>query len=111
MTAANRHRGEVLLELGPRTLLLRPTFDAICRMESAAACGVMALAQKICDGTVTMMHMISMIETCQVSAAGEQPMKSEEIGEALLACGVVTTLPALTQMLEYILGGTQAHAE
>lgn len=110
MRAVNPYRGEVLVPLGERKVVLRPTFDAICRMEKATGMGVMVVAQKLCDNSLTLGEMALMIEQCQLP--GSEPYFGlEVIGQALVAGGITKTIPVLVQMMEYILSGSHAPAE
>ena len=48
----NKARGEVTLSLGDRDWVLRPTFQALCEIESELGEGLIALVRRLAAGSV-----------------------------------------------------------
>ncbi len=94
MTAANPLRGETLLALGDRTLLLRPSFAALVAAEAEVG-SLFALLARAGAGDVRLSDMAALLWHCTVEPADTR----EAFGEALLAAGPSAALPAYRAIL------------
>lgn len=54
---ANPHRGELLLMLDDRPLLLRPTFAALSALEQQTGHSLIALARRLANGQATLKEL------------------------------------------------------
>lgn len=57
----NSLRGEISLTLGKHTLTLRPTFDALAKIESATSLSLIALARKLAAGEATLAQLQAIV--------------------------------------------------
>lgn len=102
---ANPSRGEVQVTLAGEICVLRPTFHALCELEHQAGCGIIELARKFHAGNFSLRDAACII-WAGLRGAGKDAPALDAVGERVLATGVVTLLPALTQFLFYALGGS-----
>ncbi len=110
MSAANPLRGEVEIDLGGRTHVLRPTFAALLAIENEAA-PLLVLAQEAAEGRVRLEAMATVFHHCLcVEDAVARPTVAE-IGETLLAHGLMPALRAYRALLEAVLVGPGEGAE
>lgn len=58
---ANDIRGEVEIEFGGKKRVLRPTFEAICEIETRAGEGIPALISRMKPGTLGFKHIAAII--------------------------------------------------
>lgn len=104
MAAANKHRGEVEIELGGKTYVIRPTFQCMCEIEAGTGKGVMALAIAwaarnfgIADAAV--------IVTAGMKAAGEEGATLQKVGDMIFEVGLANVTAPIAKFLEMALGG------
>lgn len=100
---ANPLRGEVVLRLGGREFLLRPTFAALVRAEQEAG-PLFALVGQAAEGQLTLAALEAVLWHCL--ADRPQALDRASFGEALLAEGLAAALPAFRQLAVAILGGS-----
>jgi len=94
---ANPHRGEIEVELGGRTITLRPTFEALARIETETGLGIYALARALqamfpgnvngVQPTVTMAQVVSVIAAGMSGAEGRK-VSHIEAGALVLEAGL-----------------------
>jgi hypothetical protein len=97
---ANPVRGEVALVLGARTLMLRPSFEALVAAEAEVG-PLFALVERAAAGGLTLAEMAALFWHC----LGDGQEDRAGFGEALVAGGLAEATPALRALLEQILAG------
>ncbi len=110
MSAANPLRGEVEIDLGGCRYVLRPTFAALRAIETEAA-PLLALAQEAAEGQVRLEAMAIVFHHCLCVAGGAARPTVAEIGEMILARGLMPALKAYRALLEAVLVGPGEGAE
>ena len=110
MSAANPLRGEVAIDLGGRRHVLRPTFAALRAIESEAA-PLLALAQEAAEGQVRTETMALVFHHCLCVDQEAARPAVEEIGETILAQGLMPALKAYRALLEAVLIGPGEETE
>lgn len=100
---ANRLRGEVAIRLGGRDYVLRPTFQALCEIETRTGRGIVALARRTAAGDVGVAETAAIV-TAGLRAAGE-PATFDTVGRLILEAGLAACVPAVTAFLTAALGG------
>jgi len=100
---ANRLRGEVAIRLGGRDYVLRPTFQALCEIETRTGQGIVALARRTAAGDVGVTETAAIV-TAGLRAAGE-PAAFDTVGRLILETGLAACVPAVTAFLTAALGG------
>ena len=106
---ANRHRGDVEIELAGRRFLLRPTFAAIAEIEERSGQGLIALARRLAAGDIRITDVATIV-TAGLRAAGE-PAKRETVGEMVLDSGLGALAPAVGAFLRVAISGSISDAE
>lgn len=101
---ANPLRGEVAIALGGRERVLRPSFTALVALEESLG-PLLGLAQRTAEGRLALGDLATAIHHCLRVEPGETPPSVPEIGEMLLAEGMLGALAAWRTLLERTLGG------
>ncbi len=104
----NPVRGEVEIVLTEHTLLLRPTFHALCTLEQVTGNGIYEIAKRFEDGRFTLTDMVSIITTATVWKTNDEILSRKQLGEAILNVGVAKLVKPISQYLLYALGGLHA---
>lgn len=102
--AANALRGEVAIRLGGRERVLRPSFSALLAIEDSLR-PILALAQEAAEGRVALGDLAIVIHHCLLIEPGETRPSVADIGDLLLADGMLGGLAAWRSLLERTLGG------
>ena len=97
---ANAVRGEAALVLGGETVVLRPSFQALCAAEAELG-SLFALVERAAAGTLTLTEMAGLFWHCRTGCDGER----EAFSEGVLAGGLAHATPALKALLSEILAG------
>ena len=103
MTTAqpNSLRGEAAIHVAGRELILRPTFDALCRAEEELG-SLFALVERAGEGNLRIAEIAALFWHC-LAQPGAAPR--EDIGEAVLEMGLVKASAPLKQLFAQILRG------
>lgn len=101
--APNRVRGEVAIRLAGRDYTLRPTFRALCEIETRTGQGLVALARRTAAGDIGFTETAAIV-TAGLKAAGE-PAEFDQAGRLILETGLANCVPAVTAFLAAALGG------
>lgn len=101
MTGANSLRGEALLPIAGTSRLLRPTFSALIAAEEELG-PLFALVERAGAGTLRLAEMAALFWHC---LAQRDDLTREEVGEAVLAQGLVACAAPLRTVLAQILKG------
>lgn len=99
--AGNSARGETSIHVGGRELLLRPTFDALCRAEEELG-SLFALVERAAAGGLRMSEVAALFWYCLA-----QPSAAERsaVGEAVVEMGLSRASVPLRQLLGQVLRG------
>ncbi len=100
---ANAARGEVELRLGDETYTLRPTFAALCAIESELGRGILRIADDMANRQICIKDMASIIAVT-ARAAGHQ-VDEAGIGDGILQVGLISVIPAVLDLLRKALTG------
>lgn len=106
--SANTVRGEVDVVVNGKAYVLRPTFDAIARIESELGVGTIQLSKRLLTGA-GMTEMMSLLFH-GIEASGEK-VQREEIAEALVTEGITAFIKPATDFLKAYLVGTRSVAK
>lgn len=113
---ANAHRGEIAVELGGRAVTLRPTFEALARIEGETGVGVYALARRLQaaltdqSGELRAGDVASVLSAGIAAAEGRTPAKAE-IGALIVEAGLIAAASAAFAFLIRALAGERDRAE
>ncbi len=99
----NAARGEVELRLGDETYTLRPTFAALCAIESELGRGILKIADDMANRQICIKDMASIIAVT-ARAAGHQ-VDEAGIGDGILQVGLISVIPAVLDLLRKALTG------
>ena len=103
MTAANKARGEASLVVGGETLVLRPTFEALCAAEEELG-PLFGLVERAADGGLSIREIVALFDHVSV-ATRPAAIDRARIGEAVVARGLADVTPVLRGLLHEILKG------
>ena len=109
---ANPHRGEVAISLKqpggePRDYVLRPSFQALLKIEVLAGVGAPAVLQRFTTGTYTVRELVAVIHSCLVTEG--DPPTFEVVGEMVYATGVTACgQPAADVLVKALDAGARA---
>lgn len=81
---ANPLRGEIDIELGGETLTLRPSFDAICQVESATGKHLAELAAEMASGRVGLRQAAVIVTACANAADPDKRLNESQVGPKLM---------------------------
>lgn len=102
---ANPLRGEVEFVLGDETFILRPTFEALVRVEQKLG-GLFSIVDRATNGQVTLDDIVTVIWSC--AQAGGSPLDREAIGQLIAENGVAQATSAFRTVLTVALAGPDA---
>jgi len=105
MSTANPCRGEVTLELGGESHVLRPSFGALVAAEAELG-PLLDLAQEASEGRVRLESMVRLFHHCLVCETEQHRLSPEAIGERLVKDGMIEALKTYRALLEAALGGS-----
>ena len=102
MTRANVHRGEASIEVGGKTLVLRPTFGALVAAEEELG-SLFELVEKAAAGQLPLQAIVALFD--HLSKCRPKAITRERIGEAVVEKGLAGVTPILKLVLAQILQG------
>lgn len=106
---ANAARNEQSVELNGVTYYVRPTFEAISRIEGSLDKGVMALGNSILQGDVRVSHMAVILHHMLATDKAHKAPSPKDIGEFLAEEGVEELMgPCARFCLEAFRGSNKA---
>ncbi len=94
----NKARGEVTLSLGGRDWVLRPTFQALCEIESELGEGLIALVRRLAAGSVGVRD-VAVIVHAGIKAVEKKPPSYDKVGQMVIEAGIVGLLGPLGEFL------------
>jgi len=94
----NKARGEITLSLGGRDWVLRPTFQALCEIESELGEGLIALVRRLAQGSVGVRD-VAVIVQAGIKAVEKKPPSYDKVGEMVIDAGIVGLLGSLGEFL------------
>jgi hypothetical protein len=97
--AVNLRRSETEITLGGEHYILRPTFEALSKIEWELDMGIFALIKKMADGAMTLQELAVVIGLCIVS---DIPMPG--IKDMIVGGGMANALAACSRMFSIALG-------
>lgn len=98
---ANPARGEAIIHVGGRELLLRPSFDALCRAEDELG-SLFAMVDRAGEGQLRLSEIASLFWYCLAQPGA---VEREAVGEAVLDMGLAKATDPLKQLFGQILRG------
>jgi hypothetical protein len=99
---ANPARGEAGIVIGGSAHVVRPSFAALVAAEAELG-PLLALIDRAADGKLLLAEMAALLWHCLSDRP--ESLTREAVGEALVAQGIGTALPALRAILRQILVG------
>ena len=105
----NPHRGDVEIELGGRTMLMRPTFEAIVEAETRTGLGLVTLAGKAAVAELSLSHLTSII-TAGLKASGEGATY-KAVGPMVFEAGISSVHQPVVDYLTNALNGGKPMGE
>lgn len=100
-TFANPERGEVLLVVAGRQIMLRPSFTALVAAEEELG-PLFALVEKAGEGRLSLHEIVTLFWHC---ASGGDAISREQMGEGVVAMGLAACAAPLRGLLKQILQG------
>ncbi|MEP0189163.1 MAG: gene transfer agent family protein [Erythrobacter sp.] len=101
MKPANPIRGEAELIVGGKTLVIRPTFEALIASEKELG-SLFSLVEHASDGALTLTEIAALLWHC--TPAKDKPSR-DEVGEAVLASGLIAATKPVRIILTQVLQG------
>ncbi|MBT2135114.1 gene transfer agent family protein [Croceibacterium sp. LX-88] len=98
---ANPLRGEAAIRIGGRECLLRPTFTALVAAEAELG-PLFALVERAGEGQLRLSELAALFWHC---LAESETVTREQMGDAVLACGLAGCANPLRTLLQQILQG------
>lgn len=99
--AGNSARGEASIHVSGRELVLRPTFDALCRAEDELG-SLFALVERAAAGELRLSEIAALFWHCLASPGA---VERTEIGEAVVEMGFTRASVPLKLLLGQVLRG------
>jgi hypothetical protein len=99
----NKNRGEVLIKLAKNEWILRPTFQAICSIETELEKSIIDVIANLTKNNLTLSDS-SVIIFYGMQAYEKHNFTKEEIGKLIFNAGIINILPKLIKFLEYAVG-------
>jgi len=101
---ANTARGEVALQLGGETFVLRPTFEAACEIEDAVGASLYEVGRRLEQVEITARDLVGFAHAC-VTRAGYS-IERERLGDMIVENGTHGVIAALLEYCRnYAFGG------
>lgn len=102
----NPDRGEVTIELGGRSWVLRPTYQAIAEIEAATGKSIMDLARLVASTRYSARELAVMVAG-GLRGAGEKGVQVDTVGEMLVQAGVANpaTIKPVADFLTHCMNG------
>ncbi|QZD94321.1 gene transfer agent family protein [Qipengyuania gelatinilytica] len=97
----NPARGETSIHVGGRELVLRPTFDALCRAEEELG-SLFALVERAAAGELRLSEIAALFWHC---LARPGVVERADVGEAVVEMGVARASVPLKLLLGQVLRG------
>lgn len=98
--AANRMRGEVVLCVGDRDILLRPSFAALVAAEDELG-PLFALVERAAAGQLKLAEIVALFWHCRT----DDEIDRDRFSDGVVMQGIAACTPALRTLLEQILAG------
>lgn len=102
MKTANPHRGEAWLDVAGERLVLRPSFAALVAAEQELG-PLFELVERAADGKIRLEEIAILFD--HISSSRSSSIRREQIGDAIVAVGLVGVSPILRGILGQILQG------
>ncbi len=105
---ANAARGEIPVELAGQSLVLRPTFDALARIEGETGVGVYALTRRLeaaLNGVAGELRATDVAAVLVAGSAGGNGRSRDEITTLIVEAGLVDAAAAAFSFLVRALAG------
>jgi len=99
--SANAQRGEAELPINGQTLVLRPSFENLVAAEEEVG-SLFSLVERASEGAITLTEIAALLWNC---IAAEQRPSREEVGNAVLAMGMVEATKPVRIILAQVLQG------
>jgi hypothetical protein len=101
---ANKNRGEVSVKLAGKTYILRPSFQAICSIESEVGKSILDILINLPKEKITLSEMESIIKHGITAYGKNAQIDQSDIGELIYGEGIINILPSLIEFLELAIG-------
>lgn len=101
----NQMKGEVLVQLDGKDYILRPTFDAVCKIEGILDIGVQGMLKLMMEQNMSL-KMIEAILYCGLEA-GENKVPRDELRSKLMMGGTASFIPVCIQFMTNALTGSK----
>lgn len=104
MAEPNAVRGEFSFALGDHEFTMVPSFQNIARIESGLGRSILALSGELSAGRgVTLAELVLIID----NLAKKPKPSRDEIGDMLMAEGVLAGMPVLETLITRVVGGSR----
>ena len=104
---ANRHRGEVEVDLGGKTYALRPTFQALAEIEDKTGTNLVTLARRFADGDIGVRDVAVVLW----AGMGEGAPSLDDVGRLVVERGLDTLIgPAAGFVAAVFVGSSKGGA-
>lgn len=104
---ANKHRGEVEIELGGRTFIMRPTPQAVVDMENALNLGVVAICERFQERKFGWRDIFPIVAAGIRASKTDGGISDQKIAEIVFDEGLENIFNPCLQFLSGCLGGGQ----
>lgn len=100
----NTARGDIAIKLDGQDYIIRPTFQCLCDIESATGTPVLALAERLADGNISLTDIASIVEA-GIKAGSYVGLSREVIGREIMRVGIAAFLAVVSEFFSIALTG------
>jgi hypothetical protein len=103
----NEHRGEVEITFAGKPMVMRPTFDAMTRIERATGMTLMSLMRRYASQDWGMYETAVIIcEGLRAGSEGKDGPDVKRVGDQLMLAGMTDYVAPIVEFVSQALGGT-----
>ena len=99
----NKARGEISIKLGKKTYIMRPTFHALCSIESQIEKSIIDLLLNIVENKPKISEIHTILKY-GMEAYQQTLIHEEDLANLIHETGIVNLLPKVIEFLEYGIG-------
>lgn len=101
---ANKNRGEILIKLGSKKYVMRPSFQALCSIESEINKSIIDILINLSHSKLKILEIESIVRHGILSYDKNQSIDQENIGNLIYQEGLMNILPKIIEFLELAIG-------
>jgi hypothetical protein len=104
MAPANSARGEVTVNLAGTAHIMRPTFDAIAKIEAMTGLGLVGVARRLLNPNDASLRDVAFVIAAGLVGA-ESKIKTDDVPALVFEAGILKVLPSAQALVLSALAG------